>query len=84
MFLGMQDFDIAQDVIFAQIEKLLPKFRLNLLILPNAAFTHAGLTTRYRTKSLYKNIFMLQRSLDIKLMKKIESQLKIAGIKFEF
>jgi len=26
---------------------------------PNAAFTHAGLTTRYRTESLYKSIFVL-------------------------
>jgi len=26
---------------------------------PYAAFTHAGLTTRYRTKNLYKSIFVL-------------------------
>jgi len=26
-----------------------------------AAFAHAGLTTRYRTKSLYKRIFLLSR-----------------------
>jgi len=25
----------------------------------NVAFTHAGLTTRYRTKSLYKSMFVL-------------------------
>jgi len=30
-----------------------------------AAFTHAGLTTRYRTKSLYKSMFVLFRSGDI-------------------
>jgi len=27
----------------------------------NAAFTHAGLTTRCQTESLYKSIFMLSR-----------------------
>jgi len=27
-----------------------------------AAFTHAGLTTRYQTKSLYKSNFVLWRS----------------------
>jgi len=32
---------------------------------PNAAFTHACLTTRYRTKSFYKSIFGLSRSRDI-------------------
>jgi len=30
-----------------------------------AAFTHAGLTTRFRTKSVYKSIFLLSRSRDI-------------------
>jgi len=30
-----------------------------------AVLTHAGLTTRYRTKSLYKSIFVLSRSPDI-------------------
>jgi len=30
-----------------------------------AAFTHGGLTTRNREKSLYKSILMLQRSGDI-------------------
>jgi len=30
-----------------------------------AAFTHAGLTTRYRTKGLYKSMFVLPRSHDI-------------------
>jgi len=34
-------------------------------IVTNAAFTHAGLTTRYGTKSLYKSIFVLSRSGDI-------------------
>jgi len=29
------------------------------------SFTHAGLTNRYRTKSLYKSIFLLSRSRDI-------------------
>jgi len=28
----------------------------------NAAFTNAGLTTRYRTESLQKSIFVLSRS----------------------
>jgi len=31
----------------------------------NAAFTHAGLTTRYLMKNLYKSIFVLSRSRDI-------------------
>jgi len=31
----------------------------------NAAFTHEGLTTRYRTKSLHTSIFVLSRSRDI-------------------
>jgi len=30
-----------------------------------AAFIHVGLTTRYRTKSWYKSIFVLSRSHDI-------------------
>jgi len=30
-----------------------------------AAFTYAGLTIRYRKKSLLKNIFVLSRSPDI-------------------
>jgi len=30
-----------------------------------AAFTHAALTTGYRTKNLYKSIFGLSRSCDI-------------------
>jgi len=30
-----------------------------------AAFTHAGLTTRYRTESLYKSIFVLSSSREI-------------------
>jgi len=50
----------------------------------NSAFTHAGVITRYRTKSLYKSIFVLSKSRDISLMKRIESLLKIAGMKFEF
>jgi len=48
-----------------------------------AAFTYyAGLTTRYRTKSLQKSIFALSRSRDMQFMKKIESLLKIVGMKF--
>jgi len=31
----------------------------------NAAFTLVGLTTRYRTKNLYKNISVLSKSHDI-------------------
>jgi len=43
----------------------------------------AGLTTRYRKKSLYKSIFVLPRPSDI-VYDRIESLLlKIAGIKFE-
>jgi len=30
----------------------------------NAAFTHAGLTTGYRIKSLYKSIFVLSMSYE--------------------
>jgi len=49
-------------------------------------FTHAGLTCMYRTKSLYKSIFMLSRARDILYMK-IESLLNIAFVvcmKFQF
>jgi len=49
-----------------------------------AVFTHAGLTTSYRTKSLYKNNFVLSGSRNISFMKKIGSLLKIAVMKFEF
>jgi len=49
-----------------------------------AAFTHTCLTTRYQTKSLYKSIFVLSRSRVISFMKRIESLLKIAGMKYEF
>jgi len=49
-----------------------------------AAFTHAGLTTSYRTKSLYKGIFALSKSSDIIAYKRIASLLKIASMKFEF
>jgi len=48
-----------------------------------AALTHAGLTTRYRMKNLYKNILVFSRSRDIWFMKTIESLLKTAGMKFE-
>jgi len=50
----------------------------------NAAFTHVRLTTSYRTKSLYKSIFVLSSSRHISFMKRIESLLKSAGIKFKF
>jgi len=50
----------------------------------NAAFTHAGLTTRYRQEKLYKSIFVLLNSRNIQFMKRIESLLKTAGINFEF
>jgi len=53
-------------------------------LVTNAAFTHVGLTTRYRTKSLYKSIFVLSRSRDIQFMKRIEYLLKIAVVKFKF
>jgi len=36
----------------------LPRFYVPFL--SNAAFTHAGLMTRYWTKSLYKSIFACQ------------------------
>jgi len=42
------------------------------------------MTTRYQTKNLHKSIFVLSRSRDIQFMKRIESLLKIAGLKFEF
>jgi len=32
---------------------------------PNAAFTHAGLTTKNRTKRLHESIFVLSRSRDM-------------------
>jgi len=34
-----------------------------------AAFTHAGLTTRYRTKNLFKSTFVLSRSRRVDLSK---------------
>jgi len=49
----------------------------------NAVFTHAGLTTRCRAKSLY-SIFVLSKSRDILFIKRLESLLKIVGMKFEF
>jgi len=49
-----------------------------------AAFIHTGLTTRYRTKSLFKSSFVLSKSRDVYSMKRIESLLIIAGTKFEF
>jgi len=36
-------------------------------IVSDAAFTHAGLTTRHQTESLNKSIFVLSRSRDIDL-----------------
>jgi len=47
----------------SELEK--PKLSKLLLLqwyLSNAACTHAGLTTTYRTKSPYKSIFVLSRS----------------------
>jgi len=38
---------------------------LYLKFVTYAAFPHAGLTTRYRKKYLYKSIFVLSRSRDI-------------------
>jgi len=49
-----------------------------------ATFTHAGLITSYRTKSLYKSIFVLSGPHDISFMKKIGSLLKIPVMKFEY
>jgi len=43
-------------------------------------FTHAGLTPDTERKTCNK-AFVLSRSYDIKLMKRIESLLKIAGMK---
>jgi len=43
---------------------------------------HAGLTTRYRAKNLYKSIIVLSRSRDTEFMKRLESLLKIAGMNF--
>jgi len=53
-------------------------------VVSNATFTHAGLTTSYRTKSLYKSIFVLSGPRDISFMKKLGSLLKIPVMKFEF
>jgi len=50
----------------------------------NAAFTHAGLTTRYQTKSLYKRIFVLSRSSSILFVKQIDSLLHTVSKKFKF
>jgi len=47
------------------------KMNLNLpfvtifAVLTNAAFTHAGLTTKYRKKIFYKSMFRLSSSRDI-------------------
>jgi len=49
-----------------------------------AAFTHADLTTKYRTQSLSKSIFLLPSSQNISCVKKIESLLHTAKKKFEF
>jgi len=54
------------------------------MIKSNTAFTHAGLTTRYRKDNLYKNIFVLLSSRNIWFVKRIERLLHIAGMKFEF
>jgi len=51
-------------------------------VITYAAFTHAGLTARYWTKSLHKTIFVLVTRYIV--MKRIKSPLKIAGLKFEF
>jgi len=48
----------------------------------NAAFTHADLTTRYRTESLYKSNFLLSSSRNILFVKRIESLLHTASKKF--
>jgi len=56
-----------------------------------AAFTHAGLTTRYQTglttryqtESLQKSIFLLPNSCNILFVKRLKSLLHSAGKKFE-
>jgi len=53
-------------------------------VVPNAAFTHVGLTPRCQTESFYKSIFMLSRSRNMYFMKRIECLVKTAGMKFEF
>jgi len=45
---------------------------------PYAAFTHAGLTTRYRTESLQNSIFLLSSSRNILFVEWIESLLHTA------
>jgi len=54
------------------------------ILVTYAAFTHAGLTTRYRTKSLYKVFSCWQGHAIYRFIKRIESLINIAGIKFEF
>jgi len=49
---------------------------VNMLKYSNAAFIHAGLTTRYRTKNLYKTTFVLSRHEIYSLWR----GLKITGI----
>jgi len=62
-----------------KIEKLKKLFLYQYIY---AAFKHTGLTTRYRTKSLYKSIFVLSRSRDIYFMKRIKACLKLQAQKF--
>jgi len=52
----------------------------------NAAFTHAGLTTRYCTerKAFIKVFLCCQGHAIMQFVKRIESLLLIAGMKFEF
>jgi len=49
-----------------------------------AAFTHAGLITRYRNENLYKSIFVLSSSRNTWFVKRIESFLHTAHMKFEY
>jgi len=49
----------------------------------NAAFKYAGLTTRYRTKTLYKSMSVLLRRHDI-IVYEDRKPAKIADMTFEF
>jgi len=49
-----------------------------------ARLRNAGLTTRYRTESFHKSIFVFSSSHNILFVKKIDSLLHTASMKFEF
>jgi len=60
------------------------KDKLQVRYVHYAAFTHAGLTNRYRTKSLCKSIFLLPSLSNILSVKIIKFLLHAGSKKFEF